>query len=206
MGGISQQRRSLLRSKGFQPQVKLPAYSTSVRKKFPRWLVVKISRDSVPVRWRAAIGSGILLKSLRTDTPAHQNPSKFQQRVRSLKGTKDLWGGTELSGFRERFGGAAFCWNKVCRTHCSFVSPLPHLPHIHSLQLKAGAKCESPLTCPHWWFSCPTQFIGLPESLSEVNPHKRPTWAHTMQFSKIHHRFVNPKQVTADLGRPCTFC
>ena len=40
-------------------------------------------------------------------------PSELQHGGSSLKGTRDIWGGTELSSIRERTGGVAFSQTEV---------------------------------------------------------------------------------------------
>lgn len=71
-----------------QPGVPVPG------RRVPTDLAVKISRDSVQIRWKAAIELSIFLKGLSTDSLAHTY-SKLQRRGRSSKTIRDVWKRTE---------------------------------------------------------------------------------------------------------------
>lgn len=101
-----------MRSEGSKPNTGLPSSEHQCQKEeSPQHLAVKISRDSVWVRWKAAVDLGIR-HPLDTDSLTNTHP-KLQKRNSSSKSIRGIWVGTKLSGFKARAAGAALSRNKV---------------------------------------------------------------------------------------------
>lgn len=78
-------------------------------------LAMKTSKDSVRVRWRAAVDPGVFLKGLRTDSfhSLTNTGPNLQRRDKISKSTRGIFGETELSGIGVRPGGADLPRTKV---------------------------------------------------------------------------------------------
>ena len=76
-------------------------------------MAVKISRDADRMRWRTSVDPEVLLKGPHTDSLVHICSPKLQRRDSSLRRARDIWGGTELYGFRVRPEEAALSGTKV---------------------------------------------------------------------------------------------
>lgn len=102
-GGISQLLKQPLRSEGSKSHTGLLSSEQHYwKEESTQHLVVKIIRDSVQVSQRAVVDPSVLLNDPSTDSLNHKHFPMLQQRDNSLRNTRDIWGGTESSGFKER--------------------------------------------------------------------------------------------------------
>ena len=100
----------------------------------------------------------VLLKGTHTDFLC---PFGLQHRDSSLKGSRDLRGGTELTSIRERSWRGSFLPDRCAgRGHCSFSEPSPcrHRCGPH-LSLHQPGSHHSP--CPHQAWAHPNYFQWL---------------------------------------------
>lgn len=63
--------------------------------------------------------------------------NEFQHWISSLKDARDMWWGTELSGFRGRLEGAAFSQIEVLAESIIFLLDPPHPPNTVQMQADA---------------------------------------------------------------------
>lgn len=106
----------------------------------PQYLGVKVSRDSVWVKWRAAGVPSIPLKQ-----PKHRLTHSLTLVLSSSEGTATrkapgIQGGIELSGFRARTGGAALSQTEVLADAIVRWVSLP--PHRQQTQAGARLSCH----------------------------------------------------------------
>lgn len=103
-----------MRREGSQPHTSLPSPEHQFQEEdFPQHLAVKISREPVQLRQRAAGSPGALLKGLSMVTHSQKLTLSTSKGTETQKSTRDVLGGTELSGFRGRAGGATLSRTEV---------------------------------------------------------------------------------------------
>ena len=128
-------------------------------------------------------------------------PSELQHRVSSLRGTRDIQGGNELSSIRERaVGWASFSQTEVLAED---IVPLIALPHRACRQVpylrlhQRGSHClphpDNSLK-PH-----PPQLSGTPKLFPVAFSYEWPILAHVSDFPKIS------QQAAPGLCEPRTF-
>lgn len=113
-----------------------PAWTTSARKSLHNMWLWKSA--GILFRWDRGCYrplKGVILKDPCTDLlPDELTCSKLQYWCSSSKRAKDIWGGTELFGFRARNEGPALFQAEVLAP-----TTVPLLRHTHSKQAQVGA-------------------------------------------------------------------
>ena len=109
--------------------------------------------------------------------PTHRltelTPSELHHRSSRLKGTRDIWGGTEVSGIRPRAGGSFLPDKSAGRGHCSFSGPSPNTAGRWALYMRLHHPGSHCLPSPGDSLRlCPTQFLGPPKLLPVAFPYK----------------------------------
>ena len=117
------------------------------------------------------------------------NPSEFQHRSSRLKGIRDIWGGTELSGIRTRAGGGSFLTDRSASIgYFSFSAPAPQ--SYKASRWAAYLRLHQPgsYLFPHPGDSlrpCPTQLLGPSNLFPMAFPYEWLVLAHASDFSKF---------------------
>ena len=127
LGGISQMQRSPWQPKGPSPTSSPAVQGLGVRNGSSHNFWLQKSRG-IMAEWEGGFCSPRLFHLKNPSTDLHRlNPSELQHWGSSLKGTRDIWEGTELSGIKVRARGrAAFCQIKVlAEAVVPFLSSLP---------------------------------------------------------------------------------
>ena len=174
---------------GPQPKAPVPGRGISHNK----WLWKSV------VRWRATGYTGVLLKSLSTDSFTHKH-SKLQKKDRSSKSARNTWGGTKLSGCKARVE-VQFCEIEVPAGTIFLLLSFPSQPAgADEHHILVSIYLVNVIVSPPWWFP------ALPNSPTWPNLFQRliHIGGHPVTVLWIFLKSLKvPKQVVAGLSMPC---